>query len=285
MNWKRWRTTGLLFLFPMVGVGRCEEAKPAEPPKHYWVEPMKEVHRRFTGRAGTFAHFGDSITVTMAFWAPLPYERRNASPEMEKAFQRVQGYLQPECWRDWKGPEFGNEGSTTIRWAFENVEQWLRRLNPETALIMFGTNDLHALELEEYRDKLRAVVQKCLENGTVVILSTIPPRHGFAEKAALFAQAEREIAYELKVPLIDFHREILKRRPEDWDGAMEKFSAWEGYEVPTLLSRDGVHPSYPRQYQGDFSEEALNCCGYGLRNYLTLMKYAEVVETLFQGGG
>jgi hypothetical protein len=126
------------------------------------------------------------------------------------------------------------------------------------------------------------VVRKCLENGTVVILSTIPPRHGFAEKAALFAQAEREIARDLKVPLVDFHREILKRRPEDWDGAMEKFSSWEGYDVPTLLSRDGVHPSYPQRYQGDFSEEALNCCGYGLRNYLTLLKYAEVVRALFQ---
>jgi len=279
MEWERWKRIGFLFLFAMVGVGRCEEEK---PPENYWVEPMREVHSRFTGRAGTFAHFGDSITVTMAFWAPLLYERRNAPPEMEQAFQWVQGYLQPECWRDWKGPEFGNEGSTTIRWAFENVEQWLRRLNPETALIMFGTNDLHTLELDEYRDKLRAVVQKCLENGTVVILSTIPPRHGFAEKAALFAQAEREIARDLKVPLVDFHREILKRRPEDWDGAMEKFSSWEGYDVPTLLSRDGVHPSYPQRYQGDFSEEALNCCGYGLRNYLTLLKYAEVVRALFQ---
>lgn len=268
-------------LLLLVGTGSCQEEKPAEPEENYWIEPMRQVHARFTGRAGTFAHFGDSITVTMAFWAPLLYERRNASPEMEEAFQRVKEYLQPECWRDWKGPEFGNEGSTTIRWADENVAQWLRKLNLETALIMFGTNDLHALELEEYRTKLRAVVQKCLDNGTVVILSTIPPRSEFVEKAAQFAQAQREIAWELKVPLIDFHKEILKRRPDDWDGAMEKFSQWEGYDVPTLLSRDGVHPSYPQKYQGDFSEEALNCCGYGLRNYLTLMKYAEVVKTLF----
>lgn len=32
-----------------------------------WVEPMKKVHARFTGAKGTFACFGDSITVTQAF--------------------------------------------------------------------------------------------------------------------------------------------------------------------------------------------------------------------------
>jgi lysophospholipase L1-like esterase len=245
---------------------------------------MKEVHARFNGPKGTFAQFGDSITVTMAFWAPLPYIRKNASPAMEKAFQLVQGYQRPECWRDWKGPEYGSEGGMTIRWAQENVDRWLQKLHPETALIMFGTNDLHALELEEYQTKVRAVVQKCLDHGTVVILSTIPPRSGFAEKAATFAEAVREIARDLKVPLVDFHAEVLKRRPDDWDGAMEKFSPWEGYDVPTLLARDGVHPSHPKEYQGDYSEEALKCCGYSLRNYLVLMKYAEVVEAVFTPG-
>lgn len=45
-----------------------------------------------------------------------------------------------------------------------------------------------------------------------------------------------------------------------------------------LLSRDGVHPSNPKKYQDDYSEEALRSHGYGLRNYLVLMKYAEVLE-------
>ena len=144
-----------------------------------WEETARRTHARFTGRPGTFAHFGDSITVTQAFWTPLRSERRNAPPAMEQAFRRVEAYLRPECWREWKGPEFGSEGGKTVRWAQENVDGWLRRLNPEAALIMFGSNDLHALELEEYRTKLRDVARRCLENGTVVILSTLPPRHGF----------------------------------------------------------------------------------------------------------
>jgi hypothetical protein len=192
----------------------------------------------------------------------------------------VKQYLKKECWRDWKGPEFGNEGGMTIRWAYENIDRWLSRLNPEVALIMFGTNDLGSVGLEEYKNKTREVVQKCLNNGTVVILSTIPPRHGLEDKASIYADAVREIARRMKVPLTDFHSEILKRRPGDWDGALNKFSQYNGYDVPTLLARDGVHPSNPKSCCDDYSEEGLKCCGYSLRNYLILMKYAEVLETL-----
>ncbi len=252
----------------------------SSPDKAYWVDAMAKVRARFTGRKGTFAHFGDSITVTLAFWTPLLYERKNAPQEMDRAYQLVRGYLQKECWRDWKGPQFGNEGGMTIRWAHENIDAWLQRLNPEVALIMFGTNDLNSVPLEEYKEKTREVIQKCLDNGTVVILSTIPPCHGFAEKSGVYAQAVRDIAQQTKVQLIDFYAEILKRRPDDWDGALDKFAQYEGYDVPTLLARDGVHPSHPQKYRDDYSPEALSCCGYSLRNYLALMAYAEVLEKL-----
>jgi lysophospholipase L1-like esterase len=246
----------------------------------YWIGEMEKVHSKFTGEEGTFAHFGDSITVTLAYWTPLLYSRKNAPPEMEQAYEVVKGYLKEQCWRDWKGGQFGNEGGMTIRWAHENIDTWLKTMNPEVALIMFGTNDLNSVPLAEYELKTRQVVQKCLDNGTVVILSTIPLRHGFAEKAADYAEAVCQIALEMKVPLIDFHAEILKRRPDDWDGAMDKFSQYEGYDCPTLLARDGVHPSNPTKYQDDYSAEGLRCSGYVLRNYLALMEYAEVLEAL-----
>ena len=50
--------------------------------------------------------------------------------------------------------------------------------------------------------------------------------------------------------------------------------------MPTLLARDGVHPSSPGGIRGDYSEEALKSHGYNLRNYLVLMAYAEVLEAL-----
>jgi len=246
----------------------------------YWVEPMRKVHARFTGKQGSFAQFGDSITVTRAFWGPLRYSRKNLDPEGEKAYQLVSGRMLPECWDAWKGPEFGSEGGMTIRWARENVDAWLKKLNPEAALIMFGSNDLNQLEQPEYEAKTREVVQRCLDNGTVVILSTIPPRSGRLEKARQFAAAVRKIGREMGVPVVDYFGEILKRRPDDWDGSLEKFkdSGPDPYDVPTLISRDGVHPSNPKKYSGDYSEEALRNSGYGLRSYLTLIAYADVTR-------
>src|SRR3954471_18305412 len=52
-------------------------ARADEPP---WAAPMKQVHAKFTGKAGTFAQFGDSITVTMAYWSALRYEHKNLDP-------------------------------------------------------------------------------------------------------------------------------------------------------------------------------------------------------------
>jgi hypothetical protein len=242
-----------------------------------WVEPMRQVHARFTGKPGTFAQFGDSITVTYAYWAPLQYERKSLSDSGKMAYDRVTQHMDKACWR-WKGPEYGSDGGKTAKWAADNVDGWLKKLNPEVALIMFGTNDLNQYKTEDYEKYLRAVVEKCLANGTVVILSTIPPRHGQLEKCKAFADAARRIAGDLKLPLVDYLDEILKRRPNDWDGAEAFKGAKDGYDVTTPLSADGVHPSAPKQFANDYSDEALKASGYNLRGYLTLLAYGEVIE-------
>jgi lysophospholipase L1-like esterase len=256
---------------------RADE-KPGEDPD--WVEPMAAVHSRFKGQRRTFAHFGDSITVSMAFWGPLREEPKEMSPQAARSYHRVQQYMAEKCWAKWKGPEFGNDGTMTIRWAHQNIDTWLKHINPEVALIMFGTNDLRQLELEEYKQKTREVVQKCLKNGTVVILNTIPPRSGKLNESRTFAEAVAESARDEHVPLVDYFAEVLRRRPDDWDGSLKKFSDVPGgdYEVPTLIARDGVHPSNPQAYFGNFSEKALNTNGYNLRNYLVLLAYSRVID-------
>jgi len=250
--------------------------KTADSP--YWVEPMRQVHSKFSGRKGTFAHFGDSITVTMAFWTPLAYEPKGMSAKMAQALKLVKSYMKPECWREWKGPEYGNTGMMTIRWAHENVNEWLKKLNPEVVLIMFGSNDVGQMELQEYEQKTREVVERCLKNGSVVILNTMPPKSGMLEKSRVFAEAVRKISLEKKAPLIEYFGEILRRRPDDWDGSLPKFRDTPGdeYQAPTLICRDGVHPSNPMAFQ-DYSENSLRSNGYALRSYLTLLAYADVV--------
>ncbi len=86
--------------------------------------------------------------------------------------------------------------------------------------------------------------------------------------------------------LIDYQTEILKRRPEDWNGGLPQFkleAAKDSYSVPTLLSADGVHPSNPTKFQ-DYSEDSLNRNGYQLRGVLTLNAYADVIRWLLSPG-
>jgi lysophospholipase L1-like esterase len=244
---------------------------------------MRKVHARFTGTPGTFAQFGDSITVTMAFWAPLETQPAGADEKTAAAWKRVKAYQQADSWRKWKGPEYGSNGGMTIRWAHQNVDAWLKKLNPEVVLIMFGTNDLSGIGEKEYEEKTREVVKRCLDNGSVVILSTIPPRSGRLDKARLFAEIAKKIGKELKVPVVDYFGEILRRRPDDWDGALPKFKGTPGgvYQVPTLISGDGVHPSNPSTHKS-YDEEGLKTNGYVLRNYLVLHAYAEVIDKVLK---
>jgi hypothetical protein len=80
----------VLVSFQVVSPAQNPESQTGQPKSPYWVEPMTEVHAKFSGRKGTFAHFGDSITVTLAFWTPLLYSRNNASEQMEQAYQLVE---------------------------------------------------------------------------------------------------------------------------------------------------------------------------------------------------
>jgi hypothetical protein len=124
------RSDRLLITLLVVLVATSAVAHAADPE---WVAPLKQVHARFNGTPGTLALYGDSITVSMAFWAPLQGEPKGMSEDMAAAHQRVKAYLRAECWDRWRGPKFGNEGGLTIRWAHENVDKWLKDHNPEAA--------------------------------------------------------------------------------------------------------------------------------------------------------
>ena len=273
----------VLSLVALFAAGWLDTAAAADPD---WVEPMREVHARFRGTPGTLALFGDSISVSQAYWSPLRGEPKGLSAAASAAHERVKAHMKPECFSEWRGPEHGNEGGMTIRWAHENVDAWLKKLNPEAAVVMFGSNDLGQLEVDEFEKKSAEVVDRCLANGTVVLLTTLPPRSGLVDKSKQFAEVVRRIAKQKRVPLIDYHAEILKRRPDDWDGSLPKFKDVPGseYEVPTLICRDGVHPSFPQAHR-DFSEESLNKNGYQLRTYLTLLAYAETIDQVLAKRG
>ncbi len=271
------------FFWAVTALGLCLEAHPGVGAAN-WAERMRAVHSHFTGTNGTFAQFGDSITFSMAFWAPLETAPKKMNAQTARAYSLVKQQMNENCWRKWKGPEFGSQGSMTVRWARENINRWLKELNPETAVIMFGSNDVAQMDVNEYEEVTRQVVRRCLDNGTIVLLTTAPPRSGRLEKSEQFARVIRKIAAEEKVPLVNFFGEILRRRPRDWDGSLPQFKTGSVnvYEVPTLISGDGVHPSNPAHFGNDFSEEGLRHNGFALRNYLTLVAYAEVIDNVLR---
>lgn len=266
-----------LFLTALALVSFAPPLRADDPP--VWVSPMAQVRAKFTGKPGTLALFGDSMTVTKAFWAPLAHAPKDLPADVAGPLEVVKRHMLPECWDKWRGGGFGNEGGQTAGWAADNIEGWLTKHNPECAVVMFGTNDLTRSDETTYDKQMRAVVGKCLKNGTVVILTTIPPRAGQEEKARAFAEVARKIAADHKLPLIDYRAEILKRRPDDWNGTLPQFKefAKDVYQTPTLVSGDGVHPSFPAKH-ADYSADALKSNGYQLRSVLTLRAYADVID-------
>jgi hypothetical protein len=79
------------------------------------------------------------------------------------------------------------------------VDQWLQRLNPEAVVILFGSNDVGQMGVEEYERKTREVVRRCLTNGAVVILTAMPPRSNRLDESWQFVEAARTMAREERV--------------------------------------------------------------------------------------
>jgi len=111
------------------------------------------------------------------------------------------------------------------------------------------------------------VIDRMLADGTIPIVTTLPPRgsqrgsRGGLLTVLDLRQAAIAVAKAKKVPLIDLYTEMVKRQPDNW---------------PKILVPDGLHPSYPKNYQRDWTEEGLANSGYTLRNYLTLRKWHEI---------
>ena len=254
----------------------------AAPTDDYWVQPMRKVHATFKGKAGTFAQYGDSITITGAFLANFGWAGkiavRNATPDAQADVALVSKYCDIQLWRRWKGGGWGNTGMMKSDWLFRNIDGWQKKMNPEVSVVMFGTNDLGGLVPPQYTEYMAASLRRMLVDGTVPMLTSIPPstRGGYED----YRLAALSMASGLKVPLIDFQGEILRRRPDDWNGQLPQFKKYKGYQQPTLMH--DAHPTNAKEWVDDWSEKGLGNNGYNLRNYMTIRMYAQVIRKVFQ---
>jgi lysophospholipase L1-like esterase len=230
-----------------------------------WVKPMREVHAGFTGKAGYVAQFGDSITYSMAFWSPLGWDEPQKYLTQEDG---LPGSPAKKRWRDVlhgqrdKGPRFANYSGWRVGQVLKAMDAVLQREKPEMAIIMIGTNDISGGKVPaSYAVNLDKVVQKCLAAHCIPILNTIPPRRGRDQAVEQTNQIIRNLARKRKIPLVDYHAEILRLRPG---------TSWQG----TLIAKDGVHPTAGKT--NVYTLENRKNCGYALRNWLNFLAVREV---------
>ncbi|QPC84504.1 SH3 domain-containing protein [Phototrophicus methaneseepsis] len=122
-----------------------------------------------------------------------------------------------------------------------------RTSRPTVALIMFGSNDLSRLSLDQYAANLDQIVQLTISNGTIPVLTTIPPRNGY--NVGGINSVVQSTAARYGVPVWDYHAAMVSL-PDSG------------------LSADGLHPSVPEGgfgYAANFTEGYLKY-GYVQRN-------------------
>jgi hypothetical protein len=261
----------------------------AEPIGDSWdyAPAMREAAARAKSRPGVVLHVGDSMTYANPYgqWA-----RAGAGKTAgEKA---VLEWMHTGTDNDLDGwwlcrfdhPDGGrshtaagglrlDELLTGGKQGLPSLAELLDRYRPQAILLMIGTNDASAgRDPKQFHDELVNAVKLALDRGIVPVLSTIPPHHARPELARQLNAAVRDVARQQKLPLIDLEREILLRRPDDWNG--------------TLLNKDDVHLS---AVQGELTsaaaptDENLRQVGYLLRGWLSVRKLAEVKQHVFDG--
>ena len=158
-------------------------------------------------------------------------------------------------------------------WAIEGnpspSEQEIEAVSPLFAVIIFGNNDIgwwpdDHLVLSWIADNLLQIVDECIAEGVVPILTSPPLRVGYEEKTHTLSHLVRALAQARRIPFISYHRSMM---PLDSHG----------------LSGDGVHPNtMAYNHSCHLTTEGLQF-GYNTRNLMTLHAVDRAMRTAVLG--
>jgi hypothetical protein len=252
-----------------------------------YVAPMKKVVAKSAGRPGVVLHVGDSITYSNPYgqWARFG-EGRSPDDRAVLAWMHCGADDDTDGWWlcrfDHPAGGRSHTACSGIRademlaggkQGLPSLEAMLRQYRPQMVVLMLGTNDASAgRPVDVYLADMRKAVDLILGQGAICILSTIPPHPHRGELAAAYNKGLRQVAQQRGLPLVDFEQEILRRRPNDWNG--------------TLLGRGDVHPtaaSGGAKPTSSPTPEDLRNSGYLLRGWLSVKKIGAVKRAVLDG--
>jgi lysophospholipase L1-like esterase len=257
----------------------------AEPLPQAWdyTTAMKKVAAEFTGRQGVVIHIGDSITYANPYgqWATTG-EGKNEDDKALLAWMHAGSNDDTDGWylarfdHPAGGRSYTAAGGIRLdemlaggRGGMPALAEIVRTYQPQMVVLMLGSNDAsEGRKVEDYRRDMETAVTTIMTAGAIPIVSTIPPHFHRRELAKSYNAALREIARQRELPLIDYEREILIRRPNDWNG--------------TLLNKNDEHPTASAGGKNGMkassapTDDNLKRSGYLLRGWLSVKKIGEV---------
>lgn len=256
------------------------------PLKQDWdyVPAMKKVAKQFHGRPGVVLHVGDSITHANPYgqWARFGKGQSDDDKALLKwmhcgAEDDTDGWFlarfdHPDGGRSHTaaGGMRADELLAGGKQKLPSLAELLKKYQPQMVVLMIGTNDVaQGRKTEEYLADVEKGVRTILDSGSICILSTIPPFFGRSEASAKYNEGLRGLAKKHSLPLIDYEKEILLRRPRDWNG--------------TLLNLNDAHPSAGDEKiksSAEPTEMNLSINGYLLRGWLSVKKIGEVKQAV-----
>ena len=249
--------------------------RPIKEPYNY-APAMASVARRFRGVSGVFLHFGDSNTYAEAntACARTPAVSYRSVETFLKWSHRGERNALDGWWLasvDIPQRSRSETAATGLRAnellvggkeGLPPLSDLIARYNPQLAVYMLGTNDAKdGRPVDEYIIDVEKALDTLMANGTVPILSTLPPLRDREALIDSYSNALRALAARLQLPLIDLSAEMLER---GGDRAAALF-----------VGSDGIHLSVGAA-SGPDTIENLKSSGYLLRCQLTLVKAMEV---------
>lgn len=269
------------FLVLSASAHAADDAKPFRvPDAEDYAPAMKKVAAKFKGTPGVFLHLGDSNTYAnqATAWARGGMEQTDA----EKAFLKWSHAGKRDESDGWylASTDVPSNRSHTAASGMQ-ADEFLKggkgglpaladvanKYKPQLALYMLGTNDVRAgRPTAQYIADVEKAVDLLLDQGTVVILSTLPPYRGKAKIIDDYNKALRQLAAAKHVPIIDLHGEMKARGGDDFE--------------KQYLGDDDIHLSQ-QPANGPATDENLKKCGYLLRCYLAVHKGMEVKKRVF----